>query len=65
MPSYEENMQKVIDLRAQVLDTERVDPEPEEVWNAVQALHATRGIAAKNKAAKVPVIENLADLFKK
>ncbi len=65
MPSYEENMQTVLDLRSQVLDPERPDPEPEEVWAAVQALHATRGIAAKKKAAAVPVIENLADLFKK
>jgi len=65
MPSYEENMQKVLDLRSQVLDTERPDPEPAEVWEAVQALHATRGVAAKKKAAAIPVIENLADLFKK
>ena len=65
MPSYEENMQKVLDLRAQVLDTERADPEPEEVWAAVEALHATRGVAAKKKAAAVPVIGDLKDLFKK
>lgn len=65
MPSYEEHMQKVIDLRAQVLDTERPDPEPAEVYDAVQALHATRGVAAKKKAAAVPVITDLKALFDK
>lgn len=63
MPSYEENMQKVLDLRSQVLDTERPDPAPEEVYEAVQALHATRGVAAKKKAAAVPVITDLKALF--
>lgn len=64
MPSYEENMQVVLDLRAQVLDTERPDPEPKEVWAAVQALHETRGVAAAKKQDKVQVIGNLKDLFK-
>lgn len=63
MPSYEENLQRIIDLRAQVYDTERPDPEPEEVYEAVQALHATRGVAAKKKAAAVPVITDLKSLF--
>ncbi len=64
MPSYEENMQKVLDLRAQVLDTEKPDPEPKEVWAAVQALHETRGVAAAKKKNNVQVIGNLKDLFK-
>ena len=58
-------MQKVLDLRAQVLDTEKPDPEPKEVWAAVQALHETRGVAAaKKKSSSTQVIGNLKDLFK-
>jgi len=64
MPSYEEHIQKVLDLRAQVLDTERPDPEPKEVWEAVQALHETRGIAQAKKASKTVVITDLNALFK-
>ena len=60
--SYEENMQTVLDLRAQVLDPERDDPTPEEVWKAVDALHSTRGVAAAKKAEVKPIIE-LASLF--
>ena len=64
MPSYEENMQKVLDLRAQVLNTEIPDPEPKEIWLAVQALHETRGVKAAKKKADVPVIHDLKSLFK-
>jgi len=63
MPAtYEENMQVVLDLREQVLDPERDNPSPEEVWEAVNALHSTRGVGAAKKAAAKPVID-LATLF--
>lgn len=60
--TYEENMQTVLDLRAQVLDPDQPDPSPEAVWEAVNALHSTRGVAARKKAAAKPVID-LATLF--
>lgn len=63
MPTYEENMQVVLDLRQQVLDPEKSDPTPEEVYAAVQALHATRGAVQKKKAAEKPVIKDLKSLF--
>ena len=63
MPSYEENMQTVLDLRQKVLDPEVDNPTPEEVWEAVNALHATRGVVAKKKAEVKPVVD-LASLFK-
>lgn len=62
MPSYEENMQVVIDLRARVLDVNQADPAYEEVFEAVQALHATRGLAAKKQAAAKPIVD-LASIF--
>lgn len=62
--TYEENMQTVLDLRKQVLDPDQDDPTPEEVYAAVQALHATRGVAATKKAAVKPVVD-LASLFNK
>lgn len=62
MPTYEENMQIVLDLRARVLDPNQADPTPEEVWQAVDALHSTRGVAATKKAATRPVVD-LATLF--
>jgi hypothetical protein len=65
MPSYEENMQVVLDLRAQVLDPNKPDPSPEEVYAAVQALHATRGAAQKKKSANKVVIKDLKSLFAK
>lgn len=66
MPSYEEHMQKVVDLRAQVRDPEQDDPSPEEIYEAVQALHQTRGVAATKKAEKaVKPIVDLAALFDK
>lgn len=64
MPSYEENMQVVLDLRAMVLDPEQSDPDPETVYDAVHALHSTRGVKAAAKKAAKPIV-NLADLFKK
>ena len=64
MATFEENMQVVLDLRAQVLDPDKEDPTAEEVYAAVQALHATRGAAQKKKAAAVPVIADLNSLFK-
>lgn len=60
--TYEENMQIVLDLRAQVLDPEQDNPTPEEVWAAVNALHSTRGVGAAKKKANAPVID-LATLF--
>lgn len=60
--TYEENMQTVLDLRTQVLDPEQPDPSPEDVWKAVNALHSTRGVAAKKKAAVKPIVD-LAALF--
>jgi hypothetical protein len=65
MPSYEENMQNVLDLRARVLDPEQVDPTAEEVWEGVNALHLTRGVAAKKsgKSSAVKPIVDLASLF--
>jgi len=64
MPSYEEHMTVVLDLRAQVLDKTKDNPAPEEVYAAVQALHATRGTAQKAKAARtVKPIEDLKSLF--
>lgn len=63
MPAtYEENMQVVLDLREQVLDPERNNPTPEEVWEAVNALHSTRGVGAAKKKAAAPIID-LATLF--
>lgn len=62
--TYEENMQVVLDLRQQVLDPEQADPSPEQVWDAVNALHATRGVAAKKKAAAKPIVD-LNSLFAK
>jgi len=65
MATYEENMQKVIDLRAQVLDVDREDPPFEEVYEAIEALHATRGVAAAKKKAAAVVPIDLNELFKK
>lgn len=64
MPTYEENMQVVLDLRAQVLDPEQGNPSPEEVWLAIDALHSTRGVAATKKAAAKPIVD-LGSLFAK
>lgn len=64
MPTYEENAQTVLDLRARVLDPEQENPSPEEVWAAVHALHATRGIAATKKVATNKTIDIFA-LFNK
>lgn len=63
--TYEENMQVVLDLRQQVLDPNQDDPTPDEVWEAVNALHATRGVAAKKKAASKVVFTSMADMFGK
>lgn len=63
MPSYEENIQVLLDLRARVLDTTQDDPAPDEVWKAVEALHETRGVAVAKKQAAAPIID-LADIFK-
>lgn len=57
MPSYEENMQVVLDMRTRVLDPDQDNPAPEEIWKAVDALHATRGTAAKKKAEAKPMID--------
>jgi hypothetical protein len=62
MPTYEENAATVLDLRQRVLDPNQPNPEPEEVWKAVNALHATRGSAATKRAEAKPVID-LASLF--
>jgi hypothetical protein len=65
MPTFEQNMQACEDLRQRVLDPTMSDPEPEEVWEAVNALHSTRGVKATAKAAgKAKPIIDLADLFK-
>lgn len=61
MPSYEENMQVVLDLRAKVLDPEQTDPSAEEVWEAVNALHQTRGVAA-SKTGKSSTVKPIVDL---
>jgi len=62
--SYEENMQKVEDLRAIVRDPNQPDPEPEVIYAAVQRLHQTRGVAKKASAAKkVAPIADLGSLF--
>ncbi len=63
MPSYEENMQTVLDMRAIVLDPNQPDPEPADIYKAVQALHSTRGAVAAKKTVSKPIV-NLADLFK-
>ena len=63
MSTFEEAQQKIIDLRAIVNDPEQDNPTPEIIAEAVQALHATRGLAAKKKAAAKPIID-LADIFK-
>ena len=57
MPTYEENMASVLDMRARVLDVNQDDPKPEEIWAAVDALHATRGTAAKKKAEAKPIMD--------
>jgi hypothetical protein len=62
MSTYEEKAQIVLDLRAQVLDPNQPNPSPEEVWEAVNGLHATRGTVASKKAATTPIID-LASLF--
>jgi hypothetical protein len=61
--SYEENMQKVLDLRSKVLDVNQPNPTAEEVFEAVQALHQTRGVAAAKKKEAKPIID-LASIFK-
>lgn len=65
MPTYEDNMQTILDLRAKVLDPDQADPTAEEVWEAVNALHLTRGVAAKKsgKSSAVKPIIDLATLF--
>lgn len=63
MPTYEEHMQKVLDLRAWVLDPERDNPSAEEVYEAVQALHATRGVAAAKKKSTTVIPVDLNALF--
>ena len=65
MPTYEDNMQTNLDLRQRVLDPDQVDPTAEEVWEAVNALHLTRGVAAKKsgKSSAVKPIVDLAGLF--
>lgn len=63
MPTYEENMQTVLDMRAIVLDPDQSDPEPADIYKAVQALHSTRGAVAAKKTVSKPIV-NLADLFK-
>lgn len=63
MPTYEENMQTVLDMRAIVLDPNQSDPEPADIYKAVQALHSTRGAVAAKKTVSKPIV-NLADLFK-
>lgn len=57
MPTYEENMATVLDMRARVLDVNQDDPKPDEIWAAVDALHSTRGTAAKKKVATKVVID--------
>jgi hypothetical protein len=62
MPTHEENMQTVLDMRARVLDPDQADPSPDEIWAAIDALHATRGVGAAKKKEVKPVVD-LASLF--
>lgn len=64
MSTYEENMQTVLDMRAIVLNPDLPDPEPADIYKAVQALHSTRGAVAAKKTVSKPII-NLADIFAK
>ena len=62
--TYEENMAKVQDLRERVRNPDLPDPEPNEIYRAVQMLHETRGVAKKTSASKkVEPIADLGSLF--
>jgi len=57
MATYEENQQRVLDLRQQVIDPEREDPTEAEMYAAVQALHQTRGVAQAKKKVVTKTID--------
>ena len=63
MPTHEENVQKVIDMRARILDPDKDNPTEEELYEAIEALHKTRGAAASKKKVETKTID-LNDLFK-
>jgi hypothetical protein len=55
--TQEEKIQKILDLRQRVIDPDQEDPSPEEIYEAVQMLHATRGTAAQVKKATTPTVD--------
>lgn len=62
--TIEQQLAEVEDMRQRILDPDQPEPEPEEIYSAVQAMHETRGAqTSAHSSQAVPVITDLNSIF--